>query len=119
MNMKNKDFWDRVNGFIRSSNKTQKSFSSECGFSERRIESLCTGDRLPDPLECLSIANVMNVTVEYLLTGQIAQTEALSDTERHLVGCFRKTPKPLQDVLLSHAEALSDVNGKLISPPSE
>lgn len=119
MNMKNKDFWDRVNNFIKTSNKTQKTFSSECGFGERRIESLCSGDRLPDPLECLSIANVMGVTVDYLLTGKVSETEVLSDTEKLLISLYRKTPKPLQDVILSHTKALSDVNGKLLTPPTE
>lgn len=117
--MENKEFWDRVNNFIKTSGKTQKGFSKECGFTERRIESLYAGGRLPDPIECREIARVMGVTIDYLLTGNVAATETLSEKEKTLVYYFRNTSKQLQDVLLSHAEALSNVNGQFISPPSE
>ena len=114
-----KEFWDKVNSYIRTSGKTQKSFSNECGFADRRVESLIAGDRFPDFLECKSIADVMQVPVEYLVYGIVSDKEPLSKKEKLLISNFRKTLPQLQDVLLSHSEALSGVTSQPIQPPSE
>ena len=85
-------FWDRVNDFIKATNKTQKQFSLECGFQERRIESLLNGKRLPTPDECVDIAKVMKVSVDYLLTGKAAGTKELTADEATFLEYFRKVP---------------------------
>ena len=86
------EFWNRVNDFIRVSEKTQKQFSKDCGFQDRRIESLLNGKRLPTPEECLDIAKVMKVSVDYLLTGKAAETKELTADEATILEYFRKTP---------------------------
>ena len=92
MNIDINAFWTRVNDFIRTSNKTQKQFSLDCGFSERRIESLLNGKRLPAPEECLDIAKVMKVSVDYLLTGKAAETKDLTADEATVLEYFRNIP---------------------------
>lgn len=114
-----KEFWEKVNTYIRTSGKTQKSFSNECGFADRRVESLIAGDRFPDFLECKSIADVMQVPVEYLVYGVVADKEPLSEKEKQLITNFRNILPQLQDVLLSHAEALSSIKSQPITPPTE
>lgn len=63
------NFWLRTNMLIRSQNKTQRSLALECGFTERRIESLSSGCRSPNIIEVVKIAKALNTTVEYLVTG--------------------------------------------------
>ena len=63
-------FWHNVNNIIKQQNKTQKSVSLECGFSERRIHNLSSSGRLPDVEEAFKIAQALNTSIEYLITGE-------------------------------------------------
>ena len=63
-------FWDRTNALIKKLNKTQSSVSVECGFNPRRIQNLSGSNRLPDAAEAYKIAQALNTTVEYLVTGE-------------------------------------------------
>lgn len=72
------DFWIRTNSLIKQLNKTQRGLSVECGFTERRIETLSSNCRSPDVIESVKIAKALNTTVEYLVTGE---TENQSEKE--------------------------------------
>lgn len=63
------DFWLRTNTLIKLLNKTQRGLALECGFTERRIETLSSNSRSPDVIEAVKIAKALNTTVEYLVTG--------------------------------------------------
>ena len=64
------EFWKRTNSLIKLLNKTQRSLALECGFTERRIETLSSNNRSPDVIEAVKIAQLLNTTVEYLVTGK-------------------------------------------------
>lgn len=55
---------------IKLLNKTQRGLALECGFTERRIETLSSNSRSPDVIEAVRIAKALNTTVEYLVTGE-------------------------------------------------
>mgnify|MGYP004527360159 CR=1 FL=1 len=63
------EFWKRTNELIKLQNKTQRSLSLECGFTERRIESLSSNNRSPDVIEVVEIASALNTSVEFLVLG--------------------------------------------------
>ena len=63
-------FWERANSLIKSGKTTQRALSKECGFTERRIETLVSTGRLPDAIEAYRIAQALGVTVEYLVSGE-------------------------------------------------
>jgi len=64
------DFWERTNSLIKLRKTTQRVLSKECGFTERRIETLVSNGRLPDVMEAFRIANVLGTTIEYLVNGK-------------------------------------------------
>ena len=64
------DFWNNVKALLKAQNKTQRMFSCECGFAERRIENLITTNRSPDIIEAFKIAKALNTSVEYLVCGE-------------------------------------------------
>ena len=64
------EFWKRTNSLIKLLNKTQRGLALECGFTERRIETLSSNNRSPDVIEAVKIAKALNTTVEYLVTGE-------------------------------------------------
>ena len=75
------DFWKRTNSLIKLQNKTQRGLALECGFTERRIEALSSNSRSPDVIEAVKIAQALNTTVEYLVTGKDDNTAAKELTE--------------------------------------
>jgi hypothetical protein len=64
-----KRFWERANARIKELKTTQRVVSLNCGFTERRIESLVSLNRLPDAIEAVKIAQALETSVEYLVTG--------------------------------------------------
>jgi SOS-response transcriptional repressor LexA len=65
-----KEFWNRTNTLLKQKGYTQRSLALECGFTERRIESLSTDGRQPSTDESVKIAQALEVSVEYLVTGK-------------------------------------------------
>lgn len=63
------EFWMRISELIKQKNTTQRKLAIQCGFSERRIESLSSGSRLPDAFEITKIAFALGTSVEYLVNG--------------------------------------------------
>lgn len=85
--MKHEDFWLRTNKLIKQQGKTQRSLALECGFSERRIETLSSTNRSPDILEAVVLAKALNVSVEYLVTGiepEITKQDVLNYLQNNL-----------------------------------
>ena len=80
--MEAQNLWKRINDEIKSHNTTQRALALKCGFTERRIESLSSANRLPDAIEITKIAEALGTTVEYLVTGQ--STAPKPDTSRIL-----------------------------------
>lgn len=66
------DFWNRVNALIKEAKKTQNSLSIECGFGERRVNSLSASHIYPRTDEAVLIARALHTSVEYLVTGEEA-----------------------------------------------
>ena len=77
--MNYKDFWKRTNALIKHLNKTQRGLALECGFTERRIETLSSCNRSPDVIEAVKIAAALNTTVEYLVTGNENSEKVLKE----------------------------------------
>jgi transcriptional regulator with XRE-family HTH domain len=63
-------FWERTNALIKLKRTTQRVLSKECGFTERRIETLVSTGRLPDAVEVFLIAQALGTSVEFLVSGK-------------------------------------------------
>lgn len=63
-------FWERTNKLIKEHKLTQKQLSIICNLNERRIPNLSAGNKIPDAFEVVAIAQALNTTVEYLVTGE-------------------------------------------------
>lgn len=84
------DFWERTNNLIKVRNTTQQALSEDCGFSPRRIQNLSSGNRYPDALEVVKIAQHLNTTVEYLVTGKLPeQDNRLKELQKEIEKLYR------------------------------
>jgi transcriptional regulator with XRE-family HTH domain len=82
-NMDIREFWNRTNALLKQKGYTQRSLALECGFTERRIESLSTDSRQPTTDESVKIAQVLGVSVEYLATGKNPDNSAIIESLRN------------------------------------
>jgi hypothetical protein len=98
--------WQRVNKLIKEQNKTQRSLSLQCGFTERRIESLVSRNTLPDALEIYTIAKNLDVSVEWLATGK--DPDGLSEDERELFSDWRVIDPAGQELIKSMIHAAAE-----------
>ncbi len=70
MNMKDKSgFWKRIDSLRKSMNITQKELAYKIGISLNTLISWVSRDTVPSGSHCYKIANALDVTVEYLITG--------------------------------------------------
>jgi SOS-response transcriptional repressor LexA len=91
-------FWERTNSLIKLRKTTQRVLSKECGFTERRIETLVSSERFPDAIEAFRIAEELGTTVEYLITGK-----EINGFSQKIIPIAQKIagldPKDRQDIL--------------------
>lgn len=70
MSMDAVSFWNRVKQLIKSNNTTQRGLSETIGLSARTLEIKIGRKSAPDVFEAYKIAQALNTTVEYLVTGE-------------------------------------------------
>lgn len=90
------EFWKRTNELIKLQNKTQRSLSLECGFTERRIESLSSNNRSPDVIEVVEIASALNTSVEFLVLGNNTPTFPKDESKEKAVELAQEIIKILK-----------------------
>lgn len=63
-------FWDRVDILRAQMEMTQQRLSQKLGLSQRSVESWKQRKFVPSGAICVSIANLLSTTVEFLVTGE-------------------------------------------------
>ena len=63
------EFWARCLVIMKTKNFTQQGLSEILGWNKRRIETLVSGHRTPSLLELKSLVEKLNISSEYLLSG--------------------------------------------------
>lgn len=83
-------FWTNVKQLLKSSNYTQKSLGVELGGNERTVEQWINRNSIPDANTALKIAELLNTTVEYLVTGK--ESNIYKDKYEALVSAIKDLP---------------------------
>jgi len=91
------DFYERVKTLVKSKKTTIEYVVGEAGLSLASYNAYRRHDNLPRADEALKIAQVLNTTVEYLLTGDITEQspsdKALVEIQAILNEYFKKSDK--------------------------
>ena len=64
------EFWKRTNKLIKDKNSKQENIAQECDIPYQTFRSWVTRQTFPDALQAYKIAQALNTTVEYLVTGE-------------------------------------------------
>jgi transcriptional regulator with XRE-family HTH domain len=89
------DFWTRLKTEIKEKNTTQEWLAGKIGVPFGTFRKWLTRKTYPDLKQGLEIAELLNTSAEYLITG--SGPDILSDEERKLVGDYRKLDKADQE----------------------
>ena len=71
------NFWSSVKKLIKQQNMTQRGLSASIGLSERTIEQWILRDSMPTADIAVKIADKLNVSVEFLVTGKKTKPETI------------------------------------------
>ena len=63
-------FWLNVNRLIKSQNTTQEAIAKTCAINFGTFKNRSSKKIVPDAIEAYKIAQALNTTVEYLVTGE-------------------------------------------------
>jgi transcriptional regulator with XRE-family HTH domain len=89
------DFWMRLKNEIKEKNTTQEWISGKIGVPFGTFRKWLTRKTYPDIKEGVEIAELLNISAEYLVTGK--DQDILSDEERKLLRDYRKLDKSDQE----------------------
>ncbi|MDR0286844.1 MAG: helix-turn-helix domain-containing protein [Clostridiales bacterium] len=94
------DFWMRLKNEIKAKNTTQEWIAGKIGVPLSTFRKWMTRKTYPDIKEGIEIAKLLETSAEYLVTG--VKAESLTDTERKLIGNYRKlSPSDRENVILA------------------
>ena len=102
------DFYERVKDLVKSSGKTIREFIEELNINYDSYNSLKRYNNLPRADECVKIARKLDVSVEYLVTGE--DKELLSDEENDFLQLYRKVPKMYKHMAKSVLKQFSEAD---------
>jgi transcriptional regulator with XRE-family HTH domain len=89
------DFWSRLKDQIKRKNTTQEWIALKIGVPFGTFRNWLIRKTYPDLKQGLEIAELLNISAEYLVTG--SDREILSEEERNLVRDYRKLDKADQE----------------------
>jgi transcriptional regulator with XRE-family HTH domain len=119
-----KAFGARVKEARKSRTMTQKDVAQRMGIHFQLLNKYEGGQTLPQPEKIVTLANLLEVSVDYLLTGRTPDNHGMVDTRlMERVQALNHFPKEDQDAILLMIDAItvrSSVQGSLekIKPKS-
>jgi transcriptional regulator with XRE-family HTH domain len=97
------DFWTRLKEEIKAKNTTQEWIAGKIEVPFGTFRKWLTRRTFPDVREGVEIAQLLQTSAEYLVTGQ--EPQGLSDEERELIHNYRRLDRHDQENLLLAIEA--------------
>lgn len=74
-------FWERVNSELKKQKKTQREMCQTCNISVGSLRTRISVGNAPNLFFAYKIANYLNVTLEYLITGKTDDNTNFPDPE--------------------------------------
>jgi len=96
------DFWSRLKNEIRAKDTTQEWVAGKIGVPFGTFRKWMTRKTYPSIKQGIEIAQLLGTTAEYLVTGKEPEGDNLDNTERKLIGAYRKlSPADRENALLT------------------
>lgn len=95
------EFWERLANLMREFDIKSKELAHKAGVSQRHINAITSGDR-PDPRvsTAAAIAQALDVSLDWLVTGEKAKTEEMTGDEELFLDLYRQLPGGLKNLAI-------------------
>lgn len=103
-------FWENVNKEIKTQNTTQEWVSRESNISYMTLKGWISKGVLPRADKAAIIAKVLNVSVEYLVTGKDRTIKEFRDIEREIISDLHYLTDDELTTIFPMIHALSEKN---------
>lgn len=87
-------FWTRLNSLIKEYGFTQNSLTDRCGFTPRAIANWSQKRTIPDAFSVYLMAQELNTTVEFLITGKTSPTSVKLDRLQSDINSLLESYRP-------------------------
>lgn len=105
---------DRIIALIKQKGLSINAVEKQLGFGNGAIKRFSTSSPSADKI--ITLSNFLNVSTDYLLTGE-EKSPSLPDDEQELLKYYKKLPEREQVKLISRAETLSEVYAEQVKEP--
>lgn len=95
-NLERKNVTERIKKLIEKKGITRKELEEKTGIKKTAIHNYLVENKLPGTEALYKIAQVLGVSIEYLLTGE---TTELNEKEKKLLEDYRNSPKNIQEIV--------------------
>ncbi|MGP1530256.1 MAG: hypothetical protein ACTTI3_08005 [Treponema sp.] len=107
-------FWERTNALIKARNTTQEAIAKTCTINFGTFKNRSSKKTVPDAIEVFKIAQALNTTVEYLVTGKERnQANSIPAAVIALAEDIYRLPVEYQDIIRQNVEAYKALCFKL------
>ena len=101
------DFRSRLREEIEYSGLLYKEVAAKAGITKRTMDSYVgTRGCMPSADIAVKLAQVLGVSVEYLVTGN-GQENTISKKDQHIISCLKKLPHHERNALEQYIETLA------------
>ena len=107
----------RIFSILKDKKLKQKDMAAYTGISTSAISAWHKNNTNPAAESISIIADFLDVSIEYLLTGE-EKCPSLPDDEQELLNYYKKLPEREQIKLLSRAETLSEIYSEQVKEPA-
>ena len=108
-------YWERVKEVIQAQNTTQEWVSKKSQIKFGTFRGWITKNRLPNADQAVSIAQALDTTVEYLVTGTDYTDPWIRENQNIIIYCKQLSPEALKLLkvqLKAQAEAMGKVGAE-------
>ena len=96
-------FWDNVKTILSQNKILQKDFADKLGYNLSTLKNQMARNISPSVDDAVKIAQALNTTVEYLVTGT---SSSLTPSDIKQLDLYRKIPDDLKDIVITLEEKL-------------
>lgn len=112
-------FIDRLENFLNEKKITKTELAEKIGIRRPTISEWKKNGAIPSGDICLKIANYLNVSVEWLLSGEEKQAPQLSQEEEQFIGTYQSLTEEQKKTIRILLDGYKNENKELLKKVSE
>lgn len=105
----NEIFWNNVKSLLKEKKLSQNAFARLLEVEIRTFQDWVYSKRLPTVEMAKKIADKLEVSLDYLLTGTMQDNPVLTADEKELIDFYRKTANVYKNLVVRQVEVASKI----------